>query len=248
MDLILDTAGQKGTGKWTGIEALELGIPLTLIGEAVFARCLSSMKDERVEASKCLPGPTPKFDGDKKAFIEDVRQALFASKLVSYAQGYTLMRAAAKEHGWKLNYGGVALMWRGGCIIRSTFLGKIKEAFDREPGLSNLLLDPFFRDKVVASQPAWRRAVAAAVTNGRAGAGVLDGARLLRRVPGRPAAGQPAPGPARLLRRAHVRAHRQAARPVLPHELDGPRRHDVGLDLHGVKHRRAAAEAVSELS
>ena len=166
MDLILDTAGQKGTGKWTGIEALDLGIPLTLIGEAVFARCLSAMKDERVEASKCLPGPTPKFDGDKKAFIEDVRQALFASKIVSYAQGYTLMRAAAKEHGWKLNYGGVALMWRGGCIIRSTFLGKIKEAFDREPGLSNLLLDPFFRDKVVASQPAWRRAVAAAVTNG----------------------------------------------------------------------------------
>jgi 6-phosphogluconate dehydrogenase len=169
VDRILDTAGQKGTGKWTGIEALELGIPLTLIGEAVFSRCLSSMKDDRVEASKCLTGPAPHFEGavsDKKAFIEDVRQALFASKLVSYAQGYTLMRAAAKERGWNLNYGGVALMWRGGCIIRSVFLGKIKEAFDANPGLTNLLLDPYFRDKVVASQPAWRRAVAAAVTNG----------------------------------------------------------------------------------
>jgi 6-phosphogluconate dehydrogenase len=166
VDRILDTAGQKGTGKWTGIEALELGIPLTLIGEAVFARCLSALKDERVEACRHLPGPTPQFDGDRKAFVEDVRQALYASKIVSYAQGYTLMRAAAREHGWNLNYGGVALMWRGGCIIRSVFLGKIKEAFDRQPGLTNLLLDPFFREKVVASQPAWRRVVAAAVANG----------------------------------------------------------------------------------
>jgi 6-phosphogluconate dehydrogenase len=169
VEKILDTAGQKGTGKWTGIEALELGIPLTLIGEAVFSRCLSSMKAERVEASSVLAGPTPRFEGkesERKAFVEDVRQALFASKIVSYAQGYTLMRAAAVERAWNLNYGGVALMWRGGCIIRSVFLGKIKEAFDREPGLTNLLLDPFFRDKVVASQPAWRRVVAAAVTSG----------------------------------------------------------------------------------
>ena len=166
MDKILDTAGQKGTGKWTGIEALELGIPLTLIGEAVFSRCLSAIKEERVAASSVLSGPTPRFAGDKQAIVEDIRQALYASKIVSYAQGYTLMRAAAKERGWNLNYGGVALMWRGGCIIRSAFLGKIKEAFDKNPALSNLLLDPFFRDKVLASQDAWRRVVAAAAVNG----------------------------------------------------------------------------------
>jgi len=166
VDKILDTAGQKGTGKWTGIEALELGVPLTLIGEAVFSRCLSAIKEERVAASSILSGPTPRFAGDRKAIVEDIRQALYASKMVSYAQGYTLMRAAAKERGWNLNYGGVALMWRGGCIIRSAFLGKIKEAFDKNPALSNLLLDPFFRDKVLASQDAWRRVVAAAATNG----------------------------------------------------------------------------------
>jgi 6-phosphogluconate dehydrogenase len=166
VDKILDTAGQKGTGKWTGVEALELGIPLTLIGEAVFSRCLSAIKDERVAASKVLTGPKPKLDGDEKAFVEDVRQALYASKLVSYAQGYTLMRAAAGERGWNLNYGGVALMWRGGCIIRSAFLGKIKEAFDKNASLTNLLLDPFFQGKVIASQDAWRRVVAAAAKNG----------------------------------------------------------------------------------
>ena len=166
VDRILDTAGQKGTGKWTGVEALELGIPLTLIGEAVFARCLSAIKEERVIASKALPGPKAKFEGDRKAFVEDIRKALYASKMVSYAQGYTLMRAAARERGWNLNYGGMALMWRGGCIIRSVFLGKIKEAFDANPGLTNLLLDPFFRDKVVSSQEAWRRVVASAIVNG----------------------------------------------------------------------------------
>ncbi|HKZ31876.1 MAG TPA: decarboxylating NADP(+)-dependent phosphogluconate dehydrogenase [Vicinamibacteria bacterium] len=166
VDKILDTAGQKGTGKWTGIEALELGVPLTLIGEAVFSRCLSAIKEERVAASAVLSGPTPRFAGDRKAVVEDIRQALYASKIVSYAQGYTLMRAAAKERGWNLNYGGVALMWRGGCIIRSAFLGKIKEAFDKDKTLSNLLLDPFFRDKVLASQDAWRRVVAAAAVNG----------------------------------------------------------------------------------
>jgi 6-phosphogluconate dehydrogenase len=166
VDRILDAAGQKGTGKWTGIEALDLGVPLTLIGEAVFARCLSSMKEERVAASRQLAGPAARIEGDRKAFVEELRQALYASKLVSYAQGYTLMRAAAKQHGWNLNYGGIALMWRGGCIIRSVFLGKIKEAFDEDPGLGNLLLDPFFREKVVSSQAAWRRVVAAAVLNG----------------------------------------------------------------------------------
>ena len=235
VDKILDTAGQKGTGKWTGIEALELGIPLTLIGEAVFARCLSAIKEERVLASKVLPGPKPKFEGDRKAFVEDIRKALYASKMVSYAQGYTLMRAAAQERGWNLNYGGVALMWRGGCIIRSVFLGKIKEAFDANPGLTNLLLDPFFRDKVVSSQEAWRARRLDRDPERGPGAGVRDRPRLLRRLPRRAAAGEPAAGPARLLRRPHVRAHGPAAREVLPHQLDRPRRHDVGLDLHGVR-------------
>jgi 6-phosphogluconate dehydrogenase len=139
IDLILDTAGQKGTGKWTGIEALNLGQPLTLIAEAVFARCLSALKEKRVAASKVLSGPKPDFTGDKDAFINDLRQSLYASKIVSYAQGYQLMRAAAaEEYNWNLNYGGVALMWRGGCIIRSVFLGKIKDAFDKNPDLDNI--------------------------------------------------------------------------------------------------------------
>ena len=163
---ILDTAGQKGTGKWTGVAALDLGIPLTLIGEAVFARCLSAIKEERVEASKIISGPTPKFEGDKKAFVEDLRKALYASKVVSYAQGYALMQAAAEEYGWKLNYGGIALMWRGGCIIRSVFLGKIKEAFDQNPDLKNLLLDPFFKNNMEDAQASWRRVIAATVSNG----------------------------------------------------------------------------------
>ena len=166
VDKILDTAGQKGTGKWTGIAALDEGVPLTLIGEAVFARCLSAMKEERVAAAKVLTGPKPAIAGDRKAFIEDIKKALYASKIVSYAQGYTLMRAAAQTYGWNLNYGGIALMWRGGCIIRSVFLGKIKEAFEKNPKLTNLLLDPFFRDKVVSSQDGWRRVCATALTNG----------------------------------------------------------------------------------
>jgi len=166
VDLILDTAGQKGTGKWTAIEALNQGQPLTLIGEAVFARCLSAIKEERVAASKILAGPKPGFKGDKKAFIDDLRQALYASKIVSYAQGYQLMRAAAKEYNWNLNNGGIALMWRGGCIIRSVFLGKIKEAFDKNPNLENLLLDPFFKNAVEKAQPSWRRVVTTAVEMG----------------------------------------------------------------------------------
>ncbi len=167
VDVILDTAGQKGTGKWTGITALDLGMPLTLIGEAVFARCLSALKDERVEAAKVLTGPEAKFDGDRDAFIEDIRQALYASKIVSYAQGYQLMREAAKEYEWNLNYGGIALMWRGGCIIRSQFLGHIKEAFDAQPDLVNLLLTPYFKDAVTSCQDAWRRVVARAVQMGQ---------------------------------------------------------------------------------
>jgi len=166
VDKILDTAGQKGTGKWTAIAALDEGIPLTLIGEAVFSRCLSALKEERVAASKVLTGPKVKFEGDKKVFIEDIRNALYASKIVSYAQGFTLMRAAAQTYGWHLNYGGIALMWRGGCIIRSIFLGKIKDAFEKNRELPNLLLDPFFKEKVESSQGSWRRVAAAAVANG----------------------------------------------------------------------------------
>lgn len=163
---ILDTAGQKGTGKWTGIAALDEGIPLTLIGEAVFARCLSAMKEERVNASKVFPHEKPVFEGDKKAFIEDIRKALYAAKIISYAQGYTLMRSAAKTYGWKLNYGGIALMWRGGCIIRSVFLGKIKEAFDKNPELSNLLLDPYFENTIKTLVPSWRNVAATAIRCG----------------------------------------------------------------------------------
>ena len=165
VDKILDTAGQKGTGKWTVLASLDYGAPLTLIGEAVYGRTLSSQKDERVEASKILSGPKPKFNGDKKQFIDDLMKALYASKLVSYAQGYVLMKYAAQELGWKLNNGGIALMWRGGCIIRSVFLGKIKEAFDKNPDLTNLLLDPFFKEKIESSQAAWRRVVSESVMN-----------------------------------------------------------------------------------
>ncbi len=166
VDKILDTAGQKGTGKWTGITALELGVPLTLIGESVFSRCLSAQKNERVDASKILKGPEPLFSGDRIEFVEDLRQALYASKMVSYAQGYVLMREAANEYGWDLNYGGIALMWRGGCIIRSVFLEKIKDAFEKDPGLRNLLLDPFFRETVHRAQESWRRVVSLALSNG----------------------------------------------------------------------------------
>jgi 6-phosphogluconate dehydrogenase len=166
VDLILDSAGQKGTGKWTGINSLELGVPVTLIAEAVYSRCLSSLKDERVAASKLLGGSPSIFQGDRQAFVEDIRKALLASKIVSYAQGFMLMREAAKEYGWNLNYGGVALMWRGGCIIRSVFLGKIKQAFDRNPALSNLLVDDYFRGVIESCQASWRRVVARAVELG----------------------------------------------------------------------------------
>jgi 6-phosphogluconate dehydrogenase len=167
VDYILDAAGQKGTGKWTGISALELGVPLTLIAESVFARCLSSQKEERVAAAERFSGSVAgSFASDRVAFLEDLRKALYASKIVSYAQGYLLMREAAREYDWALDYGSIALMWRGGCIIRSAFLGKIKEAFDRDPQLGNLLMDSFFAETVQASQGAWRRVVAAAVGGG----------------------------------------------------------------------------------
>ncbi|WP_159517126.1 decarboxylating NADP(+)-dependent phosphogluconate dehydrogenase [Sunxiuqinia indica] len=166
VEKILDTAGQKGTGKWTGVAALDLGIPLTLIGESVFARCLSAQKDLRVEASKVIEGPKTKFDGDKAQMINDLKDALFGAKIISYAQGYNLMMEAAKEHNWNLNYGGIALMWRGGCIIRSVFLADIKSAFDNNPNLANLLLDPYFKDKVEKAQAGWRRVCATALSHG----------------------------------------------------------------------------------
>ncbi len=166
VDQILDTAGQKGTGKWTGITALDLGIPLTLIGEAVFARCLSAQKEERVLASEVLRGPAPEFKGDRKAFIEDLRQALFASKIISYAQGYVLMREAASTFGWDLNYAGIAQVWRGGCIIRSAFLGEINQAFTDNPSLTNLLLNDYFKEKVTNAQSSWRSVVGTALSNG----------------------------------------------------------------------------------
>ncbi|HEY5508390.1 MAG TPA: decarboxylating NADP(+)-dependent phosphogluconate dehydrogenase [Paludibacter sp.] len=166
VEKILDTAGQKGTGKWTAVSALDLGIPLTLIGESVYARCLSAQKDLRVEASKVIAGPDVKFTGDKAQMISDLQDALFGAKIISYAQGYNLMMEAAKEYKWNLNYGGIALMWRGGCIIRSVFLVDIKAAFDKNPDLHNLLLDDHFNQIVQKAQAGWRRVCAAALTNG----------------------------------------------------------------------------------
>jgi 6-phosphogluconate dehydrogenase len=166
VDKILDTAGQKGTGKWTSISSLDLGMPLTLIGEAVYARCLSALKNDRVAASKILLGPQFRFTGDREAFIEDIRQALLASKIVSYAQGFMLLREAAKEYHWNLNYGSIAMVWRAGCIIRSAFLGKIKDAFGNDPALPNLLLDPYFQGVIERCQGSWRRAISTAVQAG----------------------------------------------------------------------------------
>ena len=166
VDLILDAAGQKGTGKWTVISACDLGVPLTLIAEAVFARCLSAQKDERVRPLKVLEGPAAPTGLDKKTYIDAVEHALYASKIISYAQGFALMDAMGRESKWEINKGGVALMWRGGCIIRSAFLGKIKEAFDRDPKLANLLLDPYFNGEIDRCQAGWRRAVAAAAEYG----------------------------------------------------------------------------------
>ncbi len=166
VDKILDKAGQKGTGKWTVNTALDVGVPLTLITESVFARVISSMKDERVRASKILAGPRPVFAGDRQALIDDIGHALYAAKIISYTQGYQLMRAAAESFGWNLNYGGIALMWRGGCIIRSDFLGKIKQAFDRNPALQNLLLDPFFTQTMATSQQSLRNVLVQALQNG----------------------------------------------------------------------------------
>jgi len=166
VDKILDTAGQKGTGKWTVISSQDMGIPITLIAEAVYSRCVSAMKDQRVTAAKAFKPKNPKFSGDRKQWVDDIRKALYASKIISYTQGYMLMRAAAKQYGWNLNNGGIALMWRGGCIIRSAFLGDIKNAFDKKPGLENLLLDPFFKKAIKSCMRSWRKVVAMAVKKG----------------------------------------------------------------------------------
>lgn len=166
VERILDTAGQKGTGRWTATSALDQGVPLTLIGEAVFSRCLSAMKEERVTASKRFAKTIKPYEGDKKEFIEAIRKALYASKIISYAQGYILLRQAAKAYDWNLNYGGIALMWRGGCIIRSAFLGKIKDAYDENPDLENLLLDDYFAEAIEELIPEWREVVAYAVKAG----------------------------------------------------------------------------------
>lgn len=167
LERIRDTAGQKGTGKWTAIAALQYGVPVTLIGEAVFSRCLSALKDERVRASKMLSGPAEKLKfGDKAEFLNHIKNALYCAKIVSYAQGFMLLREAAKENNWNLNYGGIALMWRGGCIIRSVFLGNIKEAYTRNPQLSNLLLDDFFNKAITKNQQSWRQVIATATLGG----------------------------------------------------------------------------------
>jgi len=186
IDRILDAAGQKGTGKWTAQSALDEGVPLTLITEAVFARSLSSDKEGRVEASKVLVFEPKAANPDRKVLIAQLRQALYAAKIVSYTQGYLLLRAAAKTYGWNLNYGGIALMWRGGCIIRSVFLGKIREAFQRDPGLQNLMLDPFFTGEVTKAQDAWRQVCSAAALAGIpapalfSGLSFYDGVRTAR--------------------------------------------------------------------
>lgn len=166
LDVIMDTAGQKGTGKWTAIAALDLGMPLTLIGEAVFARCLSSQKQERIKASNYLPKVEVNFNGDKKEFIQNIHDALYAAKIVSYAQGFVLLKAAESEYNWKFNYGDIANMWRGGCIIRSKFLGNIRQAFIKDENLENLLLDDFFKNAIVNAQAGWRKVAATALMNG----------------------------------------------------------------------------------
>lgn len=166
VEKVLDSAGQKGTGKWTSVEALKLGVPLTLIGESVLSRYLSAQKELRTKASKEISGPEVTFEGDKNQLIDDLKMALYAAKIVSYAQGYSLMMEAAKAYGWNLNYGNIALMWRGGCIIRSAFLVDIKKAFNQQANLENLLLSPFFKEKIEAAQMGWRRVCSVAITNG----------------------------------------------------------------------------------
>ena len=240
VDKILDTAGQKGTGKWTVINSQDLGIPITLMAEAVYSRCVSALKDERVKAAKKLKGPRPALTSiaanpeKKKQFIADIRDALYASKIVSYAQGYMLMRAAAKEYGWNLNYGGIALMWRGGCIIRSRFLGKIKEAYDNNPKLTNLLLDDYFRGEIKRCAERLAQHRGDGGEEGHSGSRLQHRAGVLRPVSQRGFAGELVAGAAGLFWRAHLRARGQAARRIFPHQLDRPRRHDEQQHLQRV--------------
>jgi 6-phosphogluconate dehydrogenase len=208
IDKILDVAGQKGTGKWTGISALDMGLPVTLIGEAVFARCLSALKEERVKASKVYAGPKKQLPSEKAKMVEQIRMALYASKIISYAQGFMLMRAASSEYKWDLNFGSIALMWRAGCIIRSRFLNDIKKAYDKDPKLDNLLFDTFFKQAVTKSEESWRNIVATAAQNGIPVPCFRNGPLLLRRIPNRAAAGKPFAGAARLLWGPYLRAGR----------------------------------------
>jgi 6-phosphogluconate dehydrogenase len=166
VDIVLDTAGQKGTGRWTAVNSLEMGVPAPLIAEAVYARCVSALKDERVAASKILSANVPEFDGDKEEFVQAIHDALYCSKICSYAQGFQLMRAAQEEYGWDLNFGEISMIWRGGCIIRAAFLQKIFEAYQRDSDLANLLLDPFFKSEIERCEKNWRKVVAAAATHG----------------------------------------------------------------------------------
>ena len=219
---------RKGTGKWMSQLALDLGVPSTLVTEAVYARCLSALKDARVRASKVLNGPSAKYDGDRKKFIEQIRHALYASKICSYAQGFVQLQAAASEHKWPLNYGDCALLWRGGCIIRAVFLDRIKEAFDKDPKLENLLLAPYFSKAVQEVQDSWRNVVATAARLGIPVPAFSAALCLLRRLPPRAAAREPAAGPTRLFRRPHLRAARRAG--FVPHRLDprAPSAEEIG--------------------
>ncbi len=234
VDYILDSAGQKGTGKWTVVSALDQSTPLTLIGEAVFARFLSALVDERRVAAEALGGGYERLTGDAQAFLADLEQAVYAAKIVSYAQGFMLMQAAARNYGWQLNLGGIALMWRGGCVIRAAFLDDIRDAFVADPTLVNLLLAPYFRDAMLQALPAWRRVVSAAVQIGVPVPALSSALGVPRRLPQRAAAREPDPGAARLLRRPHLRAHRFAPGSILPHKLDRARRRRHGANVSGL--------------
>jgi 6-phosphogluconate dehydrogenase len=224
VDVVLDTAGQKGTGKWTSVNALDMGVPAPTIAEAVFARCVSAIKEERVAASKILKGPSKKYRGSRKALLAAIHDALYCSKICSYAQGFQLMRAGAQEFGWKLNFGEIAQIWRGGCIIRAAFLQKITEAYARQARPGEPAARPLFQQDLQEGAGELAQGNRARRRVRRPGADVQRVARLLRRLPLGAPSGQPAPGPARLLRCAHLRARRPAAGEILPPRLAHPKR------------------------
>ena len=229
VEAVMDRAGQKGTGKWTSISALDLGMPANSIAEAVFARCLSAIKEERVEAEKVLHGPElPDLSGRRDELIPAINQALYCSKICAYAQGFQMMAAAQHEYDWDLNFGEIASIFRGGCIIRARFLQKITDAFDQNPKLQNLMMAPYFTEAIHAGQQAWRKVVALAVEHGIPCPAFSLGPRVLRRLPHRPPAAEPAPGPARLLRGPHLRTRRPAPRQDLPRRLARTRPPPVG--------------------